>query len=410
MNTDTVTGWQPGRRAGALLNGIARKRLFRILDALSVGGLQLTEGEQRRQFGDSQTDLQASMVITHPAFYRLALLDGATGAGEAYIRGYWHSPDLTRVVQLISRNERALQQLSAGPARLLQWLNRLRQARLTNSLKGARTNIQAHYDLDEQLFASFLDKRMVYSSAVFSKGARSLDEAQLHKLEILARKLEVRAADHVIEIGSGWGGMAVFLAQRYGCRVTTTTISDQQYRYTRQLVREQGLAHKITVLNKDYRELHGAFDKLISVEMIEAVGRRYMPVFFSACDRLLKSGGRAVLQVITVPGQRFRQTTRNADFIKRYIFPGGFLPSVEFLLRHARQQTRLQLDGLEDLGSDYAQTLRCWRAGLLRQREQIAALGFDEAFLRAWEFYFSYCEGGFRTRTINAAQLSFRRV
>ena len=402
--------WVSRRQRSNPLNMIARTTLFRTLRSMKNGYLILQENGQCYEFGDNQSDLRANVVVTNPSFYRMVLLNGSIGAGEAYMSDCWHADNLTKVIQVLCRNMRQLEKIDSGLSLLMQTLERMKRAFIPNSLSGSRKNIGAHYDLSNDLFKLFLDVKMLYSSAVYKTGTENLEQAQFDKLEALAKKLDVDSSRSVIEIGSGWGAMAVHLAERYGCKVTTTTISQEQYQYTCELVEKKGLSNLVTVLNQDYRKLAGSFDRLISIEMIEAVGHRYMPEFFKKCDSLLKTGGKMVLQAITIPEQRYEYAKRNVDFIQKYIFPGGFLPSVKSMLDHTGAYTRLQIEGIDDIGLDYAQTLYHWRERFVASKNEVYELGFDQVFTRLWEFYLSYCEGGFKERAISTVQVSFRHV
>ncbi len=331
--------------------------------------------------------------------------NGSIGAGEAYIHGYWRSPDLAAVTRLFVANLEVLDALEGGLARLgrpilrlLHWVNR-------NSRRGARRNILAHYDLGNALFERLLDPTMMYSAAMFDSLEQSLEQAQLNKLERICAKLALRPDDHLLEIGSGWGSLAIHAATHHGCRVTTTTLSEAQYAHTLQRVQDLGLQHRITVLREDYRDLGGRFDKLVSIEMIEAVGHRYLPVYFQRCASLLKDDGLMLLQAITIRDQRYEQARQSVDFIQRYIFPGGALPSLSIMLQTASSHTALNLVHMEDFGLDYARTLQHWRDNLRQSRTALTELGYDDTFQRLWEFYLCYCQGGFEERTIGVAQL-----
>ncbi|MBC7210859.1 MAG: class I SAM-dependent methyltransferase, partial [Pseudomonas sp.] len=324
---------------------------------------------------------------------------------EAYIHGYWHSPDLAAVTRLFVANLEVLDALEGGLARLGRPLLRLLHRLNRNTRRGAKRNILAHYDLGNVLFEHLLDPTMMYSAARFEHPEQPLEHAQLNKLEQICRKLELGAQDHLLEIGSGWGSLAIHAATRHGCRVTTTTLSEAQYAFTLQRVQALGLEHRVTVLRQDYRDLQGTFDKLVSIEMIEAVGHRYLPVYFRQCAALLKPDGLMLLQAITIRDQRYAQARRSVDFIQRYIFPGGALPSLSVLLDTASRQTGLNLVHLEDFGLDYARTLRHWRDNLRQARGELAALGYDDMFQRLWEYYLCYCQGGFEERAIGVAQL-----
>jgi cyclopropane-fatty-acyl-phospholipid synthase len=331
--------------------------------------------------------------------------NGSIGAGEAYIHGYWSTPDLTAVVRVFVSNLDVLDAMERGLARLgrpliqaLHWLNR-------NTRKGSRKNIAAHYDLGNRLFEQFLDPSMMYSAAQFRSPDDSLEQAQLNKLARICQKLALKPDDHLLEIGTGWGSMAIYAASHYGCRVTTTTLSQEQYAYTAQRIAEQGLQDRITLLLEDYRDLDGQFDKLVSIEMIEAVGHRFLPTYFQQCARLLNDHGLMLLQAITIRDQRYEQAKHSVDFIQRYIFPGGALPSMQKMLEIVGSKTDMSLQHMEDFGLHYARTLRLWHDNLHRARHQLEQLGYDEHFYRLWEFYLCYCEGGFIERTIGTAQL-----
>ncbi|ANY87042.1 MULTISPECIES: SAM-dependent methyltransferase [Pseudomonas] len=388
-----------------LLGALARTVVLAQLGKLRHGHLRLLSHGRQWSFGEATSPLQAEVEVLDDATWSLIAGNGSIGAGEAYIHGYWRSPDPARVTRLLVANLDVLDALEGGFARLgrpaLRLLHRLNR----NSRRGARRNILAHYDLGNALFEQLLDPTMMYSAAQFEHPEQSLEQAQLHKLECICRKLELRAQDHLLEIGCGWGSLAIHAATHYGCRVTTTTLSQAQYAYTQARVRALGLEQQVTVLCDDYRDLKGTFDKLVSIEMIEAVGHRYLPVYFRQCAALLKPDGLMLLQAITIRDQRYAQARRSVDFIQRYIFPGGALPSLSVLLDTASRQTALNLVHLEDFGLDYARTLEHWRDNLRKSRTLLAAQGYDDTFQRLWEFYLCYCQGGFEERAIGVAQL-----
>ncbi|MGO0693536.1 cyclopropane-fatty-acyl-phospholipid synthase family protein [Pseudomonas guariconensis] len=388
-----------------LLGALARTVVLAQLGKLRHGHLRLLCHGQQWSFGEASSPLQAEVEVLDDATWSLIAGNGSIGAGEAYIHGYWRSPDLARVTRLFVANLDVLDALEGGLARLgrpaLRLLHRLNR----NSRQGARRNILAHYDLGNALFEQLLDPTMMYSAAQFEYPEQSLEQAQLHKLERICQKLELRAQDHLLEIGCGWGSLAIHAATHFGCRVTTTTLSQAQYAYTQARVRALGLEQQITVLCDDYRDLKGTFDKLVSIEMIEAVGHRYLPVYFRQCAALLKPDGLMLLQAITIRDQRYAQARRSVDFIQRYIFPGGALPSLSVLLDTASRQTALNLVHLEDFGLDYARTLEHWRDNLRKSRTLLADQGYDDTFQRLWEFYLCYCQGGFEERAIGVAQL-----
>jgi cyclopropane-fatty-acyl-phospholipid synthase len=388
-----------------LLGGLARVAVLAQLGKLRHGRLRVVRDGQEWWFGEAGSALQAELEVLDDNAWSLVASNGSIGAGEAYIHGYWRSPDLAAVTRLFVANLDVLDALEGGLARLgrpaLRLLHRLNR----NNRRGSKRNILAHYDLGNALFERLLDPTMMYSAAMFEYDGQPLEQAQLNKLERICQKLQLRAADHLLEIGCGWGSLAIYAATHYGCRVTTTTLSEAQYAHTRQRVQALGLGQQVTVLREDYRDLQGRFDKLVSIEMIEAVGHRYLPVYFRQCAALLKPDGLMLLQAITIRDQRYAQAQRSVDFIQRYIFPGGALPSLTVLLDTASRQTPLNLVHLEDFGLDYARTLRHWHDNLRQSRAALHELGYDDTFQRLWEFYLCYCQGGFEERAIGVAQL-----
>lgn len=384
---------------------VLRQAVLRQLRQLRHGGLTLVEAGQQQHFGSASEALQARIEVLDSALWGMVACNGSIGAGEAYINGYWSSPDLTAVVRVLVANLAVLDGLEGGLAWLarpalhgLHWLNR-------NTRHGSRRNIAAHYDLGNALFENLLDPSMMYSAAMFRSTEDTLEQAQYNKLQRICQKLDLKPGDHLLEIGTGWGGLAIYAAQHYGCRVTTTTVSAEQFAYARQRVEALGLQERITLLLEDYRDLDGQFDKLVSIEMIEAVGHRFLSTYFKQCARLLKPDGLMLLQSITIREQRYEKARQSVDFIQRYIFPGGALPSVGVLMNVLGRDTDLNLHHMEDFGLHYARTLRCWHENLQRSRTQLQQLGYDETFYRLWEFYLCYCEGGFMERAIGTAQL-----
>lgn len=405
MKSPDLTSPRNGLLANGLGAGLLKRGLLRQLAHLRHGQLTLVEAGERQLFGQPDAHLRAEIQVHDEAFWPMVAGNGSIGAGEAYMQGYWSSPDLTAVIRLFVVNLDVLDGLEGGLARLgrpllhgLHWLNR-------NTRRGSRKNIAAHYDLGNALFEQLLDPTMMYSAAMFRSAEDSLEQAQLYKLQRICEKLDLQPDDHLLEIGTGWGSMALYAASHYGCRVTTTTLSREQYEYTRQRIEAQGLQDRITLLLKDYRDLEGQYDKLVSIEMIEAVGHRYLPTYFRQCARLLKDDGLMLLQSITIRDQRYEQAKGSVDFIQRYIFPGGALPSLQVLLENVGRDTDLNLHHMEDFGLHYARTLRLWHDNLRRARHSLEQLGYDEQFYRLWEFYLCYCEGGFLERSIGAAQL-----
>jgi cyclopropane-fatty-acyl-phospholipid synthase len=389
------------------LDSLAARAVHARLAGIEHGEIRILDGDRDFNYGrrDALCALRVTVRVHDPRFYSDMAFGGSIGAGEAYMQGWWSVDDLTSLVRILLANRGVLDGMEGGLARLtaplqkvLHWLNR-------NTPQGSRRNIAAHYDLGNDFFRLFLDPTMMYSCAVFADDTQSLEAAQVARLDRVCAKLDLRAEDHLLEIGTGWGGMAIHAAKRSGCRVTTTTISREQYELACERVREAGLEHRITVLLEDYRSLTGRFDKLVSLEMIEAVGDRYYETYFRQCANLLKDDGAMLLQAITIADQRYESARRSVDFIQRYIFPGSTIPSVTAMLNATTRASDLRLAHLEDIGPHYATTLRLWRENCHRERERILALGYSETFLRMWDFYLCYCEGGFLERVIGDAQM-----
>ncbi|MEX1056649.1 MAG: cyclopropane-fatty-acyl-phospholipid synthase family protein [Natronospirillum sp.] len=378
--------------------------MFQSLSHITVGSLVIEENGETWQFGDPNSDCRAAVEIRDPAVYKEFVLGGGLGAAEAYVLKLWDTHDLTRVVQVFARNLRSLESRGMLP-RLRKTLHWLDHRFNRNTINQARKNIAAHYDLGNNLFEQFLDPSMMYSAAMYPSEEATLADAQTFRLHRICQKLELTPDDTLLEIGTGWGGMALFAARHYGCHVTTTTISKEQYDYAARRVAEEGLEDRITLLLQDYRVLEGNFDKLVSLEMIEAVGHEYLGTYFAKCSDLLKPDGAMLLQAITIADQRYDYYRRNVDFIQKYIFPGGALPSVARITRELSSTTDMTVKHLEDFGLHYAQTLRDWRESFNRRSETILELGYDESFQRLWNYYFAYCEGGFREHNIGVAQL-----
>ena len=385
------------------LDATCRRLLASRLNELVGGGLTIRDAHGTVRLGNEAPGI--GVVVRNQRFYRRIVCGGTLGAGECYVDGDWDCDDLVGLVRLLVRNRAATDGLEGGAARIAGWIARLAHVLLRdNDRRGSRRNIAAHYDLGNGLFERMLDSRMQYSSAMF-EGSDDLESASRRKLDRIIAKLELNPRDHLLEIGSGWGGLAIHAARESGCRVTTTTVSRQQYEYARARVAEAGLADRIDVLCDDYRQLTGRFSKLVSVEMVEAVGANHLDEYFRAIDRLLDDDGLALLQAITIEDSRYSQALHSVDFIKQHVFPGSFIPCVSALLASAARASDLVTVNLEDLGADYAQTLEAWRHRFESQWSDIAALGYDERFRRLWRFYLCYCEGGFRERALSDVQV-----
>ena len=384
---------------------LARRLVLDKLSQFKTGQIRVIENGVTHLFGADDKTLQATVRVHDPRFYRAMALGGSLGAAEAYIDGMWTTDNLTAVCRLAVRNMNTRGEMEKGWARLGRPLNRLFHSLHRNTRKGSRHNIAAHYDLGNDFFRLFLDDTLMYSSGVFPCKDSTLSEASLHKIERVCRKLDLQESDHLLEIGTGWGGFAIHAATHYGCRVTSTTISQQQCELARRRVAENGLSDRIEIVLQDYRDLRGQYDKLVSIEMIEAVGHHYFNDYFDACGALLKPDGLMLLQAITISDWVFPAHTRTVDFIKRYIFPGSCIPSLAAIAGSIAQSSDLRITHLEDIGPHYARTLAAWRERFFANIDQVRALGLPEEFIRMWEYYFCYCEAGFAERYISDAQL-----
>ena len=378
--------------------------VLNMLNQLAFGRLTICENDRTLTFGPGNGP-EAFIQVLDPGFYTRVMIDGSIGAAESYVAGQWDTDDLTAVIRIIVRNQPVIDRMDNRLAKLVKPLLRLAHWRRHNSKKGARQNILAHYDLGNDMYQTFLDPAMMYSAAIFPHDTSTLEEAALHKLDIICRQLHLGPEDRVIEIGGGWGGFAIHAASRYGCRVTTTTISDAQYYEAQRRITAMGLQDRITLLKSDYRDLTGQYDKLVSIEMIEAVGHKYLPVFMKTCESLMKPDGLMLIQAITIKDQLYQNYLKSVDFIQRHIFPGGCLPAAHHLLLVLTDHTDMVVRKLTDFGFDYAKTLNHWRQRFADSRETLGSLGYDRRFRRLWEFYLCYCEGGFLERSISVIQL-----
>lgn len=396
-------------RAATMLERTLRKRLLTVMADLRDCQLSLHDGGNSVVLGRASSNpgdtLHATIIIRDPAFYRLAALNGSVGAGESYMDGHWDCDDLVALVRILVRNRDRLDALERGPARIGGAIMRGWHALMRNTRAGSRRNIAAHYDLGNDLFKLFLDESMMYSSAIYLDESESLEVAAKRKLDRICEKLDLQPHHHVVEIGTGWGGFAIHAAQHYGCKVTTTTISREQYELARQRVTAAGVQERVELLLEDYRDLEGTYDRLVSIEMIEAIGPQYLDTYFAKVGALLKPDGMALIQAITIEEHRYRQALKAVDFIQRYVFPGSFIPALAPMLRAVASNTDMKLFNLEDIGPSYALTLRAWRKRFMARLPEVRALGYPNRFIRLWEFYLSYCEGGFLERSIGDVQM-----
>jgi cyclopropane-fatty-acyl-phospholipid synthase len=394
------------------LDRLLRRRLVAQLSRLHGGCITLEDACGRVVLGEpaSADGVHARIRVRDPRFYRALAANGSVGAGQSWIDGDWGCDDLVALVRLLVRNRAQLDRMETGFARIGALGLRGWHALRRNTRSGSRRNIAAHYDLGNEFFGLFLSPDLMYSSALWSDDAGDTLEAASHrKLERICRKLRLAPGDRVVEIGTGWGGFALHAARHYGCHVTTTTISREQYALATRRVAEAGLRDRVTVLLQDYRELEGRYDKLVSIEMVEAIGAQYLPAWFRQLGALLKPDGLALVQAITIEDHRYAKALRSVDFIKRHVFPGSFIPSLAALLDAKSRACDLALLHQEDFGLSYARTLQAWRQRFLSQLPEVRRQGFDDAFARLWEFYLAYCEGGFRERAIGVSQLLFAR-
>mgnify|MGYP000393889916 FL=1 len=383
-----------------LYKKIIHQRLSQIKDAHII----IKDGKSINKFG-KPGNLSAKINILDTVFYKNIILGGTIGASESFIRGEWSSPNLTNVIRVLARNTEAQDKLENLFTLLSQPFLKVMHKLNENSVRGSKKNISRHYDLSNDFFSLFLDKNMMYSSAIYKSRKTSLDDASTNKLDVICKKLNLKKTDHVIEIGTGWGGFAIYAAKNYGCKVTTTTISIEQYKFAKQKIKEAGLGKKIKVLLKDYRLLKGQYDKLVSIEMIEAVGYQFYDEYFKIIGQLLKNDGEALIQAITIKDQRYSKAIQSVDFIQKYIFPGSCIPSITAIQNSLTSSTDLVINDIRDIGHHYARTLADWRKRFLKNKQEIRKLGFDDKFLRMWLFYFAYCEGGFEEKVISDIHL-----
>ncbi len=391
----------------SFVDGLSERAVRARMGALTAGCLTLRHADTTETYGPGG-DPSATLDVHDPDFFRRLAFGGHIGAAESYVRGEWSTDDLTTLVRLFAQNRETLESFEMGWARISQPLRALLRWRNRNTRRGSARNIHAHYDLGNDFFASFLDDTMTYSCGIFADERTTMREASIAKYDRLCRKLALRPGDRVVEIGSGWGGFAIHAATRYGCEVTTTTISAEQHRLASRRVSEAGVDDRVTVLLRDYRDLSGTFDKLVSIEMIEAVGHQFVETYFAKCSSLLAPRGVAAIQAITIQEELYDPRQRQVDFIKRYIFPGSFIPAVS-VLRSAAATHDLELVDVDDITPHYVETLRRWRTSFLSAWDRVRAMGFDESFRRLWEFYLCYCEGGFAERVLGDVQLVFAK-
>ena len=409
MQVDTLAEKIKTPTKATFLTSIFKNGLKKKLSHLNVGCIIVVDGEDKFSFGDTDSELQVNVQVHSQEFYVMTGSGGAMGIAEAYILGYWTSDDVVMLMRIILKNRSILMSLDNGIAKVLSPINKLIHRSRQNTLKGSKENILAHYDLSNDFYKLWLDPTMTYSCAYFKDTNTTLEDASIEKLDRMCRKLKLSEVDNILEVGTGWGSFSIHAAKNYGCSITTTTISDAQYEYAKARVVEEGLESKINVINKDYRKLDGQYDKIVSIEMIEAVGYEYISEYFEKLSSLLKPDGLMALQGITYNDQNFDTYKDSVDFIKKYIFPGSCLISISQIIDVIKNKTDLSMIDMEDITRHYAETLNRWRKNFMNVLPEVKEMGYSKAFINMWEFYFLYCEAGFLERNIGDVQLVFAK-
>ena len=409
MQVDHLADAVKTPKKSTFLTSIFKSGLQKKFKNLKTGHISINDGDETFSFGDGSSDEKVSVDIHSQEFYVMIGSGGALGIAEAYVAGYWSSDDVVKLFQIILRNRDILLSLEKGFAKLVKPINKMIHRGRQNTLKGSKENILAHYDLSNDFYKLWLDPSMTYSCAFFNNDSVTLEEASIEKLDRICRKLDLSEDDSVLEIGTGWGSFSIHAAKNYGCKVTTTTISDAQFDYARSRIKDEGLESKITLINKDYRDLDGKYDKIVSIEMIEAVGYEYIPDYFSKLSSLLNNNGLVALQGITYNDQNFEVYKDSVDFIKKYIFPGSCLISIAQIIDVIKKDTDLAMVDMEDITKHYAVTLNRWRKNFMDVIPKVKEMGYSQAFINMWEFYFLYCEAGFSERNIGDVQMIFAK-
>ena len=398
-------------QSSRLSDKISMSIIFNKLNLIQHGLLRVSLGDKNFDFGNpaDESSLFAEIKVNNPGVFKSILLGGEPAAGRTYIDQWWESNNLLNVLRLFIRNKHVLFSMNHSIGNISKFFEPALNYLKRNTRSGSKKNIRAHYDIGNDFYELFLDTNMMYSSAYFSSDHQDLEEASATKLKMICEKLNLSEQDHVIEIGSGWGGFAIYATQNYGCKVTTTTISDKQFDYANNRINELQLGSKITLLNQDYRTLTGTFDKLVSIEMIEAVGHKYLDTYFMTCSKLLKPNGIMLIQAITMSDRFYKNYLSSQDFIRKYVFPGGCLPSMSAIINSTAKHTDLDMHETQSFGASYAKTLEIWFDRFISQRNKILELGYPQALTRLWEYYMKYCQAGFETRMIDVHQLVFRK-
>ena len=409
MQVDTLAEKIKTTTKATFLTSVFKNGLKKKLSHLNVGCISVVDGVDKFSFGDTSSELRVNVQVHSQEFYVMTGSGGAMGIAEAYILGYWTSDDVVMLMRIILKNRSIMLSLNNGFAKILSPINKLIHRSRQNTLKGSKENILAHYDLSNDFYKSWLDPTMTYSCAYFKDTNTTLEDASIEKLDRMCRKLNLSEKDNILEVGTGWGSFSIHAAKNYGCSITTTTISDAQYEYAKARVLEERLESKINVINKDYRKLDGQYDKIVSIEMIEAVGYEYISEYFRKLSSLLKPNGLMALQGITYNDQNFETYKDSVDFIKKYIFPGSCLISISQIIDVIKNKTDLSMIDMEDITRHYAETLNRWRKNFMSVLPEVKEMGYSKAFINMWEFYFLYCEAGFLERNIGDVQMVFAK-
>lgn len=394
----------PGTTANGLVR-LVREQIIKKIAGIRGGLLIVQDPWGEWTCGTEHETCCVNITVHDSSFYWHLLLGGSNGVARAWMHGAWSCDDLTALFQLLLRNQEIMDNLESGPGKIANSVYSLLHRLNNNSPRGSRDNIHAHYDLGNDLFELFLDETMTYSSGIYLDESSTLHEASIEKLDRICRKLSLDSSMHILETGCGWGSFAIHAAGNYGCRVTTTTISREQYDYAAARIRAAGLEDRITLLFEDYRQLTGKYDRIVSIEMVEAVGHRYLPVYFGKCSKLLKAHGQMLVQVITMPDHRYEQYLKQSDFIQQFIFPGSCCPSLNALSNAITAGSDMKINHIEDISPHYATTLMQWRHNFKSRENDVLAAGYDAGFIRLWEFYLCYCEAGFRERYTGDLQI-----
>ncbi|MEM7400908.1 MAG: cyclopropane-fatty-acyl-phospholipid synthase family protein [Pseudomonadota bacterium] len=390
---------------------IAQAILFKKLGQIQHGFLQIHTNGMIYEFGnrDMQATLHAVIRVNDIRVFKTILFGGEPAAGNTYVKDWWTSENLLNVMRLFTLNRDVLFSFKSGTASIAKFIYSVGHALNKNDRQGSKRNILAHYDIGNDLYRLFLDEKMMYSSACFTSKYNNLEDASEYKLKVICEKLKLTPSDHLLEIGSGWGGFAMYAAKNYGCKVTTTTISDQQYDYVQERVTANNLSEQVTILKQDYRTLEGQYDKLVSIEMIESVGHQYLDDYFSICSKLLKPDGVFLIQAITISDYLYNRYLHSMDFIRKYVFPGGSLPSMSSMLNSVSNNSDLTLFHAESYASSYGKTLAIWYQRFINNKDKVTELGYGQSFIRLWEYYLKYCQAGFEERVIDVQQLVLKK-